>query len=125
MTNLVKWKYQDYHPPVVEKDASRYSWASEQPKIDELIVTPIHAYMTQKSFDSLSEYSCSIPTGVYEGKMWKAHLADHEDGYKTQAWFLRWYGLSHREKKPGGGYRDMCPTPERRIVIIANPDPLL
>lgn len=36
-----------------------------------LITDDRHALMDQETFDVLPEYSCSIPTGVVVGKLWK------------------------------------------------------
>ena len=56
----------------------------DQPKNTEVEIDDSHALMSQKSFEELPEYSCSIPTGVYAGKMWKARKSRDE-------WLLRWY----------------------------------
>lgn len=58
--------------------------AWDQPKNTEIEIDDTHALMTEESFKGLHEYSCSIPTGVYAGKMWKAY------GPKDM-WYLRWY----------------------------------
>ena len=75
----------------------------EQPDRTEIILTDTYAYMSRKSFDLLHEYSCSIPTGVCEGKMWKRK--DEE----TENWFLGWFG-SEKENK--------CVINFRKIDII-------
>jgi len=61
------------------------SKAWDQPKNVEVEIDETHALMSEESFEQLHEYSMSIPTGVYAGKMWKAHnrLSDE--------WYLRWY----------------------------------
>lgn len=35
--------------------------------------------MSQRAFDSLDEYSCSIPTGTIVGKVWKRDLNAYND----------------------------------------------
>ncbi len=32
-------------------------------------------YLTQKEFDEMLEYSCSVPTGVFIGKVWKRNTS--------------------------------------------------
>ena len=56
-----------------------------QPNLDNILIDDTHALMSECSFKELGEYSCSIPTGVYEGKMWKAY------NKIPDIWFLRWY----------------------------------
>jgi hypothetical protein len=57
------------------------SWS--QPPTESIIIDNDHALMTEQVFNALKEYSSSIPSGTYEGKMWKM-----QHGGK---WFLRWY----------------------------------
>lgn len=70
-------------PPMTHPDG-RY-W--EQPRLDEIVVDDKTAMMSQDAFDLLMEYSSSMPTGVYEGKMWKRLKLNGE-------WELVWYGYS-------------------------------
>lgn len=42
-----------------------------------------YALMTKQSFEGLREYSVTIPSGEYEGKMWKAN--------RGGIWYLYWY----------------------------------
>ena len=53
----------------------------DQPKNTEIEVDDSHALMSKKSFDELLEYSMSVPTALYVGKMWKAN---------SGCWYLRW-----------------------------------
>jgi hypothetical protein len=55
--------------PPLTHDLSRY-W--NQPRTEDILIDNTHAVMSKKVFDALAEYSCSVPSGVYEGKMWKA-----------------------------------------------------
>lgn len=75
----------------------------DQPKVSEILIDDHHAMMSQEVFDELKEYSCSQPSGAYEGKMWKVHQ-------EADVWFLRWYGIGKEE-----GY---CSTNSRRLVVI-------
>jgi len=42
------------------------------------------AVMSKRSFKILHEYSTSLPSGTYTGKMWKRQ--------STEGWKLVWYG---------------------------------
>lgn len=61
--------------------------------MDEIIISNENAVMSADAFEQLAEYSTSVPTGVYEGKMWKSKhlLADKAE----PLWLLRWYGYSN------------------------------
>lgn len=65
----------------------------QQPPSDKIQTDDTHALMTEHALSRLLEYSCSMPSGVYPGKMWKLY-----DEVK-QKWMLRWYGLSDDPKK--------------------------
>jgi len=78
---------------------SRY-W--DQPDKEDIIIDDIHALMSKESFSQLKEYSMSIPTGVYEGKMWKAKIANK--------WILRWFGNENTE--------GLLPILNRKIIIV-------
>lgn len=54
-----------------------------QPSTDDILLDDKHAVMAQHTFDQLSEYSTTVPSGVYNGKMWKSCWRGH--------WLLRWY----------------------------------
>ena len=75
-----------------------------QPKRSKILIDDTHALMDKETFDQLLEYSSSLPSGVYEGKMWKkAFGLDHE-------WQLGWYGSSD---SPG-----LCSVKFRVILIV-------
>lgn len=57
----------------------------QQPAQDSVLVDDDYALMSESDFSQLLEYSTSIPTGVYEGKMWKRRCSD--------GWMLGWYGF--------------------------------
>lgn len=74
-----------------------------QPKREEIALDDVgQAAMSKETFDLLPEYSASRPSGVYEGKMWKARGGEHY-------WLLFWYGPSD---KP-----EMCSINHRVIVF--------
>lgn len=66
--------------PLMTNPLGKY-W--DQPKNTEIEVDEKSALMVESSFNKLSEYSHSMPSGVYEGKMWKSKTLD--------GWVLRWY----------------------------------
>lgn len=55
----------------------------QQPKRENVLIDDRHACCTRADFDLLPEYSATIPTGAYVGKMWKRRQPDR--------WLLCWY----------------------------------
>jgi hypothetical protein len=78
-----------------------YSSGWRQPKTENILIDDTHAIMSEKDFDQLKDYSMSIPTGVYDGKMWKRLAA--------RGWLLCWYGPSEKENQ--------CSINNRFIII--------
>ena len=74
----------------------------QQPNRDNILIDDTYALMNNRSLGELYEYSMSIPTGVYEGKMWKARSKNR--------WFLRWYGVENEE--------GLLPILIREIIIV-------
>jgi len=74
-----------------------------QPDLSGVLIDAEVAMMSRQTFSALAEYSTTTPTGVYEGKAWKARYAN--------VWYLRWYD------KDDGDPRGI-PTPTRKIVIL-------
>lgn len=72
-------KHSNGIPPITDP-LGRY-W--DQPSVAAIYVDDHHALMTKESFYGLCEYSTSIPTGKYPGKMWRAR--------RTGGWVLCWY----------------------------------
>lgn len=68
-----------------------------QPPRERIEVDATHALMTEATFKSLAEYSGTIPTGVYPGKMWRRHDGIFDRNAKRHPWYLCWYG----EEKDG------------------------
>lgn len=62
------------------------STAWNQPAADRMAVYDDIAIMDRDTLSQLSEYSMSIPSGAYEGKMWRRAAGDD--------WQLCWYGPS-------------------------------
>ena len=67
-------------PPMTDP-LGRY-W--HQPKLLDVAVYEDIAIMDKETLNQLAEYSFSVPSGVYAGKMWRCRKCDE--------WFLRWYG---------------------------------
>lgn len=78
-----------------------------QPAAREILVDDEHALMTESSFNKLSEYNSSLPSGVYDGKMWRRrYITDTGEC----AFSLCWYGPSNHPGK--------CSINSRRILIV-------
>lgn len=74
----------------------------KQPSRGEIEIDDTHALMSSSAFKRLPEYSSSIPSGVYPGKMWRAQ----SDG----GWWLRWFGTVD-------GRPDLCSNNQRQILV--------
>lgn len=85
----------------------------KQPSPDEILLDDEHALMTEATFKRLAEYSCSQPSGVYPGKMWRADNAAYWPE-KVKAGlhrhWLRWFGESEDPT--------MCSNNSRKILIV-------
>ncbi len=77
----------------------------DQPKNTDIEIDSIYAMMSQESFDELKNYSTSVPTGVYAGKMWKS-----QDRI-SKVWYLRWW--TEYPSDPS-----QCIWDQRVIIII-------
>ena len=73
----------------------------DQPNRDNILIDNTKALMSGRSLGELHLYSTSIPTGVYEGKMWKSKFQNK--------WYLRWFEVEDEEK--------MLPILSREIII--------
>ena len=63
----------------------------EQPDKDGILIDDENALMNNESFKKLKEYSMSIPSGKYPGKMWKGK-------HGKELWSLVWYSISEDPK---------------------------
>lgn len=83
---LLNDQFDNIIPPITDP-MGRY-W--QQPRRDRLLIDDTHAVCSLEDFSVLMEYSSTIPSGKYSGKMWKARrdlgLASGRDG-----WLLCWY----------------------------------
>ena len=79
-SNLPEYKSEVIKIPPITNILGKY-W--NQPNPDDITICGEHAFMTQEVFDKLATYSTSMPSDVYEGKMWKAEKNDKN-------WYLCW-----------------------------------
>lgn len=70
----------DFIPPMTDP-MGKY-W--RQPSLDEIVIDRTHAVMTQDTLQELADYSASLPSAVYQGKMWRRRCG--------ASWYLCWYG---------------------------------
>ncbi len=80
-----------------------------------ILVDDTHAAMDQKDFDSLLEYSCTVPTGVVRGKRWKRREPYRTDDPRPATWWLGEY--AHFDGDPEG----TCRVRWRKIIEPAVP----
>jgi hypothetical protein len=79
-----------------------------------MLVDESHVVMTQREFDELLEYSCSVPTGQRIGKRWKI---DRWFGSRLKNGPRWWMGEYARDFKDERG-RDMIEMVFREILIV-------
>lgn len=100
------------------------SSAWDQPGAHELAVYDDIAIMDHSTLARLHNYSASIPTGVYEGKMWRCATdsGGSQRNYRGD-WELCWYGPSDDpdkcsiNRRPIRLIRDL-PAPEFRLGFL-------
>lgn len=73
-----------------------------QPNPGDIAIDGEYAVMDRATFEMLPEYSATLPSGVYPGKMWRANLG--------QKWMLRWFG-NHENPT-------LCSNNEREILLV-------
>lgn len=100
----------DQIPPIT--DPLGRHW--DQPSPASILIDDTHALMDRATCEMLSEYSCSIPSGVYEGKMWKRHDGIYDRRFIASGgrptWLLMWFGPSPDPSK--------CSINSRRIILL-------
>lgn len=83
--------------------------AWRQPNRDEICVSDDTAIMSISAYNKLYEYSSTVPTGVYPGKMWRCVDRDRlNDGQVFQE-YLCWYGYVDG---------DTCSINSRKLIIM-------
>lgn len=97
-------------PPIT--DPLGRSW--DQPDRRLILIDDTHALMTRDTFDALAEYSCSYPSGVYPGKMWKRHDGAFDARFLARGgkpiWMLMWFG-NHADPT-------LCSNHSRLILLV-------
>lgn len=68
-------------PPITDPHGKYWN----QPHRRYIEMDDTHALMSEQTFKELCDYSGSLPTGAYEGKMWRSKIRDR--------WFLCWYDI--------------------------------
>jgi hypothetical protein len=100
------------HPPTLESPYGPGAWS--QPDRTHVLIDDTHALMTKTTFEKLCEYSTSVPTGVYPGKMWRRHDGAHAlmDGANrvTPEWLFCWYGRTEDPTK--------CSIHFRKVILV-------
>lgn len=86
--------------PLMTDQLGRY-W--EQPPVDNILIDDTYAVMDEHTLKCLCDYSRSMPSGVYPGKMWKAIMPNGQT-------FLRWYG-EHSDP-------NMCSNNQREVLLV-------
>lgn len=64
----------------------------EQPVRQDILIGDDTAIMPKAAYDQLKEYSTTLPSGVYPGKMWKRIEIDAAAPFTVTA-YLGWYGM--------------------------------
>lgn len=84
----------------------------KQPNRKLIQIDANYALMSKEVFEQLADYSCSVPSGVYEGKMWRCEVGAYDPRVKLEDryWILRWWGKSEDP--------DKCSCESRKILII-------
>lgn len=75
--------------PVMTDPMGRH-WSQPDPAA--ILLDDTHALMTSATFGQLAEYSGTVPTGVYPGKMWRRHDGIFDTKATRRPWLLCWYG---------------------------------
>ena len=68
---------------IIPKITDKRGMLWKQPHRRYIEIDEEYALMTKQTFEGLREYSVTIPSGEYEGKMWKAN--------RGGIWYLYWY----------------------------------
>ena len=80
-----------------------------QPAREEILIDDTHAAMRRGTLNRLADYSCTNPTGVYPGKMWRCRRDYYDEG---KGWILKWFGIDPNEPDK------FCSNNSRIILIV-------
>lgn len=98
----------DHHPPALESPYGPGAW--HQPERTKVLIDATHALMTKAVFDSLAEYSTTMPSGVYPGKMWRRHDGSFDPRCTNPEWLFCWYGRTDDPEK--------CSVNFRKVIFV-------
>jgi hypothetical protein len=98
----------DHHPPALDSPYGPGTW--RQPDRTQVLIDPTHALMTKAVFESLAEYSTTMPSGVYPGKMWRRHDGAHDPRCTKPEWLFCWYGPTPDP--------DQCSVNSRKVIFL-------
>lgn len=92
-------------PPITDPLGRHWT----QPKLKDVLIDDTHAVMSQASFNMLAEYSCSMPSGAYVGKMFSRHDGAYDPRCKPEdrRWLLVWFGDHADKTKVSINYREI------------------
>lgn len=85
-------------PPITDRLGAHW----RQPTLDQVLIDDTHAVVDRAAFAKLAEYSTTLPSAVYPGKMWRARICGVD--------YLRWFG---------DGGPDWCTNNQRVLLIVA------
>lgn len=71
----------------------------KQPDTKNILISYKYAAMFESDFNKLLEYSSSIPSGVYIGKMWKMK--------RGETWYLAWFSECEDPNYVNNNYREI------------------
>jgi hypothetical protein len=100
------------HPPPLESPYGPNAWP--QPAAESIEIDDTHALMTRATFDALMEYSSTVPSGVYPGKMWRRNNArlpapDVYSVAQPPEWLLCWFERDGAEH---------CRISRREVLLV-------
>lgn len=99
----------DEIPPMTDPLGAHW----KQPAREEILTDGKNAVMTKATFAKLAEYSATVPSGVYPGKLWKRHDGAFDPRCEPSArrWLLVWFGVH--------SLPDRCSINWREILIVS------
>lgn len=95
-------------PDIIPAMTDPRSSAWMQPDRKDITIDDNHAVMYQRDYARLLNYSTSLPTGVYPGKMWRAMNPSEGE------WYLVWF-------IENDSVESMCLILSREIIIEEDP----
>ncbi|MCK4794040.1 MAG: hypothetical protein KAV87_60495 [Desulfobacteraceae bacterium] len=90
-------------PPITNSLGTHW----DQPSAEDIKITDSKAIMTDRTLSRLANYSMSVPTGAYEGKMWRRNCGGSN-------WVLCWFVVDPKDSK----YLLTCQRPIEIVVDV-------